>query len=218
MRFEYGKAYERHPIAPGQCAAFDCGSLLSVADLTEGVPEYMSGADLLFIDPPWNKGNLRSFYTKAGIETDPGYEDFLSALFRAVGEIAPRACYLEVGKQYLARFITEMHALFPRVTFYNATYYHRPENLCYIVRGSIKGRAPRLDGLDEEDAIAWVCRHEEYAAIGDLCMGRGLVATGAKRAGRVFLGTELNPRRLSVAIERVVALGGSYRILEGGKE
>ncbi len=214
-QYDYGGAYLRHPIKEGQRAVFDCGSVLSVQDIVDGMPEFMLEADMLFIDPPWNKGNFRSFYTKAGLTDDPGYEAFLKALFMRISQIKPRICYLEVGKEYLAHFIQQLGDIFPYVTFYNSTYYHRPENLCYVVRGSTRAKKSRLDGMDEEDIIAWVTANEDYNKIGDLCMGRGLVAIGAKKAGKQFVGTELNPKRLSVTIERVAGLGGKYSI-EGG--
>ena len=40
----------------------------------------------------------------------------------------------------------------------------------------------------------------------------GLVAVGATKNGRAFVGTELNHKRLSVLIERVVALGLTYSL------
>lgn len=210
MTYDYGGAYLRHPITTGQRAVFDCGSILAVQDITEGIPDFMCSADLVFVDPPWNKGNFRCFYTKAGLIESPEYDTFLSALFSAISRIRPITCYLEVGKERLAQFISAMQMLYPYVTFYNSTYYHRPKNLCYIVRASRHARHPKLDGMDEEDIIRWVCENEKYKTIGDLCMGRGLVAMNAKRCGKRFVGTELNPNRLSVTIERVVKLGGSY--------
>ena len=57
-------------------------------------------------------------------------------------------------------------------------------------------------GMDEEDIISAVAENEE-GCIGDLCMGRGLVACAAARNGKPFVGTELNPKRLAVCLERL---------------
>jgi DNA modification methylase len=119
---------------------------------------------------------------------------------------------LEIGKEYLAVFITKMQEIYKYVTFYNSSYYHKNDNLCYIVRGSRKAKKPKLDGIDEEDIITWVCENESYTCIGDLCMGRGLVACAAYRTGKKFVGTELNHKRLSVALERLKKLGGKYNV------
>ena len=55
--------------------------------------------------------------------------------------------------------------------------------------------------MDEEDAISYICENEDYTSIGDLCMGRGLVAINAYRNNKKFVGTELNYKRLSVPIK-----------------
>lgn len=211
MKWDYGDAYKRHPIDTG-IAVFEDGSKLKCHDIFNPLPEFMRKADLIFVDPPWNKGNLRSFYTKA--ETPPpetDYSAFYKRLFARIKEINPKTAYCEIGKEYLADFVVEMRKLYKYVTFFNSTYYHNAKNLCYIVRGSQKKKTSHLDGRDEEDIIEWVCANEDYDCIGDLCMGRGLIAVNAARNKRKFVGTELNHKRLSVALERLHDLGYEYR-------
>lgn len=211
--WDYGDAYIRHPIAPGQVARFGNGSAVMVNNIFDPLPGFMCDADLLFVDPPWNLGNLNTFYTKAerdDKQTD--FAEFYRRLFWCIGEIAPKTAYIEVGKEYLADFIQEARTLYRYVTFYNSSYYHKAQNMCYVIRGSHKRRTLPLDYMDEEDIIAWVCEHEEYSCIADPCIGRGLVAVGATKSGRAFVGTELNHKRLSVLIERVVTLGLTYSL------
>ena len=212
-KWDYGDAYLRHP-CQGGTVVFDNESKLRVCDLTLRMPDFMRKADALFIDPPWNQGNITSFYTKAEQGHTVAYGDFLTSLFERIREIAPRVCYLEMGKDHLADALIAMRRLFPNVTFYNSTYYHKPGNLCYIIRGGRKRPVAKLDGMDEEDVISWICANEDYNCIGDLCMGRGLVGVGAYKNGRRFVGTELNHKRLSVLLERITQMGGTYRIKE----
>lgn len=96
--------------------------------------------------------------------------------------------------------------------FYNSTYYHNKNNLCYVVRGFQKRKKLLLDGMDEEDIIQWICENEEYRCIADLCMGRGLVAVNAAKNGKMFVGTEMNHKRLSVALERLASFENKYKI------
>ena len=96
------------------------------------------------------------------------------------------------------------------MTFYNSMYYNRTENRCYVVRGGAKNKRLEFDGLNESDIIDEACRIEEYECTGDLCMGRGLVGLAAHRHGRRFVGTELNPKRLSVLVETLAAAGLGY--------
>lgn len=207
--WNYGDAYLRYPCENREII-FDNGSRAKVCDLTIEMPRFMMNADLLFIDPPWNQSNLTSFYTKADKICVTKYVEFHRALFARIGQINPATCYLEIGKEFLAPTILEMQRMFRYVTFYNSSYYHSSANFCYIVRGSKRRDKPKLDGMDEEDAIEWVCANEKYEFIGDLCMGRGLVGVNAYKNNRRFVGTELNHRRLSVMIEKICDLGGHY--------
>lgn len=206
-KWDYGDAYKRFPI-DGQ-VAFDGGSTLKVHDIFEPLPEFMKQADLIFTDPPWNIGNLNSFYTKAArCDKRDSFERFYKRLFECIAEIAPRTCYVEVGKEYLAEFILEMKRLYPAVTFYNSTYYRDKNKFCYVIRGARKRKKLPLDYMDEERIIEWVCANEDYSYIGDLCMGRGLVAINAYKSGKKFVGTELNHKRLSVTVEKIIKSGG----------
>ncbi len=215
MDYNYGDAYLRYPCNTG-IVCFGDGSMLKAQNIHEEMPTFMANADVIFTDSPWNQGNLTAFYRKAGIDVaQSSWALFKDRLFECVGWIDPKVCYLEIGKEYLADYIVAMRRLYKHVTFYNSTYYHKRDNICYVVRGSKAFQKPKLDWMDEEDIIEWVCRNEEYNCIGDLCMGRGLVAVGAAKAGRRFVGTELNPKRLSVAIERLVGLGKAYTINKG---
>lgn len=214
MKWDYGEAYRRHPIDT-RIAVFSDGSMLKCHDIFNPLPGFMQEADILFVDSPWNKGNLRSFYTKA--ETEPpetDYTKFYRRLFECIKEIGPKTAYCEIGKEYLADFIVEMRKLYKHVTFYNSTYYHNARNLCYIVRGSSKRTKMQLDGMDEEDVIECICANEQYNCVADLCMGRGLVALNAAKNGRRFVGTEMNHKRLSVAVEKLYRYGLKYELLE----
>jgi len=205
-RWDYGDAYKRHPIKG--TVHFSTGSIVKVHNIFDPLPDFMRQADLVFVDPPWNLGNLNSFYTKAQrADYQTSFEGFYKRLFECIKEVDPSICYVEVGKAYLADFILETRKLYKYVTFYNSTYYHRKENMCYIVRGSTKRKKLPLDYLDEESIIEWVCANEEFDCIGDLCMGRGLVGLNAHKNGKRFVGTELNHKRLAVLVEALASVG-----------
>lgn len=216
MTYDYGDAYMRFP-CDGKTVIFGDGSCLQPHDIMNPLPDFMSKADILFTDSPWNTGNLRTFYTKAQIvpDFDAQFCTFYKRLFECIGEINPRVAYTEIGKEYLADYITEMRRHYRYVTFYNSSYYHKQTNMCYVVRGASKpARGIAYDYLDEEDIIQRVCSDEDYDCIGDLCMGQGLVAVNAFKAGRKFVGTELNHKRLSVTIERLSKLGAKYELVQ----
>ncbi|MGN0886673.1 MAG: hypothetical protein ACI4RT_06710, partial [Candidatus Spyradenecus sp.] len=124
-------------------------------------------------------------------------------IFECVDEIKPSVMFLEIGKEWLGELLVECKKRYKCVTFYNSTYYHKQDCKCYIIQASNKRMKLPLDGMDEEDAIAWICANVEYKCIGDLCMGKGLVGYHAWKNGKRFVGTELNEKRLAVLLERI---------------
>ena len=189
-------------IKEGEIATWDDGSKVMVNNIFDPIPGFMKEADLVFVDPPYNTALLNGFYTKAGRTDYPNrIEAFFERLFLYIKAIKPKVAYVEIGKEHLADVIMEMRKLYKYVTFYNSSYYHNKKNKCYIVRGSNKAKKPDLDYMDEEDIIYWIGENEEYETICDFCMGQGLVAKAAARAGKRFVGGELNPKRLSVVLK-----------------
>ena len=202
-KWDYGGAFERFPVTE-EPYVFKDGSIIQVHDIMKPLPEFMKKADVIFTDSPWNLGNLTTFYTKADKAKEIGrFEHFYIRLFECVEEIHPAICFLEIGKQHLADYITKMRKLYKHVTFYNSMYYHNKKNKCYVVEGSNKRVPLKLDDIDEEDIIKKICYELDYEYIGDLCMGRGLVGEHAYGANKKFVGTELNHKRLSVLREKI---------------
>lgn len=209
-KWNYGGLNDKYNMQPGQIWTSGDGRIkLAVHDLRSktGLLAFMTKADCVFIDPPWNLGNVNSFVTKAdgagGYVFD--FNDFLRCVYAAIAQINPGVLYFEIGKEYLADVIFGLRKMFKRVTFFNSTYYHNAKNLCYIVRATNRKRGadikPQLDGMDEENIIAWICENEKFDIIGDFCMGRGLVGKYAIANGRKCVGTELNPKRLAVLVD-----------------
>ena len=180
-------------------------STVQVCDWTEWMPEWMKEADTLFIDPPWNMGNVNSFYFKADKEYKPfNFLQFSQSLFSRIDEILPAFLFIEMGKEYLAWYLEQCKARYKYVTFYNSTYYRKRENKCYVIHATNEAKRKRykkLEDLDEQAIIEWLCKNHQYDCIGDLCMGRGLVGKNAYINGKRFVGTELNQKRLAVLVE-----------------
>lgn len=215
MKYNYGNAYISNPIREGERAVWPDGSTVVVHNIFDENPDFFKKADMVFVDPPWNLGNLNCFYTKADrIDYQESFENFYQTLFVRIREANAKTCYVEVGKQYLAEFIMEMKRIYPHVTFFNSCYYHNEKNHCYVIRGCRKAKKPALDGMDEEDIIKWVCENEDYHCVLDPCIGRGLVGKYASKAGHMFVGGDLNPKRLSVLLKNLPG----YKIERGGED
>lgn len=95
---------------------------------------------------------------------------------------------------------------------WDVVYYRK--HPCCILRGSHHGpTAYDYTGMDEAKVIALAARIEDYDVMGDFCMGQGLVGLGAWAAGKPFVGTELNPRRLAVLLQKLAKRGADVRLL-----
>lgn len=203
--WDYGGAHRKYDM--NGPIALPNGSMVQVCDWQVEMPEFMRRADTLFIDPPWNMGNVRSFYTKADLpRADGDFTSFSHRLLGRIDEIGPKTIFVEMGKEFLGLWLTELGRRFKYITFYNSTYYKKRANKCYVIHatGVHSGRRhAELEDLDEAEIIAWVCKNHPYNVIGDLCMGRGLVGLGAYRAGKPFVGTELNPKRLACLVDAI---------------
>ena len=209
-KWTYGDAWEAYPIEAGEIWGIPAnGSMAAVHNLFEPLPAFMESADMLFIDPPWNLGNVNSFYTKAG-RTDylRDFSEFEQALFQRIRQISPITCYLEVGFQAVDRWQAQLAQHFVHVQHWNVVYYRK--HPCHILRASHAGpTAIDYTGMDEAKAIARAGREEHYTILGDMCMGRGLVGLAAYAAGKPFVGTELNKRRLAVLFQKLAKAGAT---------
>lgn len=222
MEYKYGDAWERFPIeagevwgCPGHGSAF--GSKVSVHNIFDPLPKFMLSADLLFIDPPWNLGNINTFYTKAGrsdyLET---FTDFSDILFRRIAEIDPMKVYIEIGNQNVEDYRLRLRKLFPTIQAWRVTYYRKYPT--WILRGAESPIDYDFTGIDEAKCISLIAQIEQYKIIGDLCMGRGLVGLAAYKVSKTFVGTELNKRRLACLLAAIAKAGGQVGKIEDHHE
>lgn len=213
-KWNYGDSWEKYPIEPGELwRERKTGSMVMVHDLFDGLPAHMREADLIYCDPPWNTGNINSFYTKAGIQQTREFQSFADLLFTSIMAIYPGVCYIEIGKQNLALFEARLKELYPYTQTWPVTYYKR--NRSYLVRGSLWGHTGvDFTDMDDMDTPRAAMASEPFECAGDLCTGRGLTGITAYQLGKRFVGTELNKRRLAVLIDEAAKLGGEWEVAQ----
>jgi len=207
-KWRYGDSWEKFPIKEGETWTYQT-SHVAVADIRNPLPDFMRRADMIYCDPPWNKGNVNSFITKAGMDSYvDDFRVFMDLLFEKIAWIAPETCYLEVGKQHRCDFMHRMGELYPNVKSWEITYYKK--NPCYLVRGGMEPTDFDFTGLDEAETPEIAIDLEKPECVADLCTGQGLTLIAAHRHKVRFVGTELNRRRLAVAIDRAAKVGVNY--------
>lgn len=215
MEYKYGDSWEKFPIKEGEIWNIDGVNKVSVHNICNELPKFVFDADILFIDPPWNLGNLNCFYTKAKRKDyHKDFDIFIEVLFKRIKEINPNICYIEIGNQYKNIFYEKLKLIYKYTQKWKVTYYKK--NPCNILRGShISYTNLNFSGLDEADCIKIIAEKEEYKTIGDICMGQGLVGLAAYNSGKRFVGTELNCRRLAVLLDKLNKKG--VKICKNGK-
>lgn len=207
--WSYGDSWERYPIEAGEpWMERSTGSQVAVYDLFDGFPAFMTHADMIYVDPPWNTGNIRSFYTKAGMPTKRNFRQFLDVLFGRIKDIDAPVCYMEMGKQNRETVINTLQDLYASVQFWEVIYYRK--NPSFLIRAAHTPTDTDFTGIDDMHTPRMAMETELFSCVADLCMGRGLTATTAYRLGKQFVGTELNKRRLAVTIDKIAKLGGDW--------
>ena len=213
MKWLYGDSWERFPIEQGEVWGLANGSKVAVHNLFDPLPAFMH-ADLLFVDPPWNLGNLNSFYTKADrTDKQTDFSHFADVLFQRIGEVGAQTAYIEIGNQAVEDWLEQLRRQFRHVQRWPVTYYRKhPTNL---IRGSnLEPTSYDYAGLDEALCVDIIAREERYHVIADPCMGRGAVGMAAHMVGKPFVGCELNKRRLAVLLDRLAKAGAAITRLE----
>jgi hypothetical protein len=208
-KWQYDGSINRFPIRRGEVWRCADGAV-AVNDLYEGLPAFMTEADCVFVDPPYNAALENGFRTKAGLEPNrSGFGQFLATLFGRIDQIAPATLFCEIGRQnvgLIERFVRER---FPHVDTYHSTYYGKSP--CFVIRGGRQPATVDYEGIDEAQIIDRICEREPFQIIADPCMGRGLVGLAAHKHGRQFRGTELNPARLAVLVAKIHDMGGKWQ-------
>lgn len=200
-KWEYGEVYKKYDMS----GEISIGTgIVKVHDIFDELPKFMAHADCIFSDPPCSLGNINTFYTKANrVDYQTNYQIFTNRFFDCIKQIKPEKIFIEVFKSNKQMFENELAKIYGHVFVYESTYYHKKQNKCWIlVAGNVEyNKIPA--GMDEEDFIKWVCANVQYECIGDLCIGRGLIGYYSFLNKKKFVGTELNPKRLAVLVDKI---------------
>lgn len=217
----YGDAGERWPVRVGDIWTVGMHTLVcadheqasgEAAALLVGTP------DIAYVDPPWNSAMLTQFRAKAGLA--PGI-DFGSFMLRiiALSGVVSGDVYMEIGKQKLSWLQASLrdagltvHDVWP-ITYYKT----KPAFLVRSSMGQAHAVSGSPEGMDDEDTPLWAIEQSSVPGdtVVDFCVGRGLTAMAAQKTGRRCIGIEMHPRRLAVAIDRLVGLGAGEPIRAG---
>ena len=215
--WKYGTAGDKWPVRVGDI--WTAGpNPLACLDLETPMADAFYGnlrepLALVYSDPPWDTGNAKSFRTKAGLPHDGVTVTRLwhRIMSLVVSRLAPSGdLYLEIGTRHrddAARWMADAGR--PMSDQWPIVYYDK--HPCWLLRSA---SIPRMEqttpaGLDDELTPEWAVAASTQPGdlVCDPCSGRGLTVCAAQRAGRRFVGTELHPRRMAIALDRLARLG-----------
>lgn len=219
----YGDEGQRWPVKEGEvwrCGShfFACSDLMH-SQLFEEVVAAQSqqghSATLVYVDPPWGQANLNAFQTKAGKER-ASYD--WTELYKRISDVAllrKIPLFIEGGsveKRTGAPIPGAISQPGTHTAYWPLVYYRRsPMGLYYVGHRpppvSLMGPDSPLNGVDDDFSPGIVMR--SYGPTGvvlDPCAGRGVTSRQAQESGWISINNELNPPRVSAALDRMSKL------------
>jgi hypothetical protein len=197
--WDYGPDGRAVPVGEGELWAvgphrYRCGSMMDPA-----VQGFADEATIVYADPPWNAGNLSSFYTKAR-KLKPAFS-YLDVYARVLELAGDRPCFIEGG-------LREERAVRDLI---DAAYYARFEityfrKLPCVLHYAGPTRLPGWfdpSGLDDLDTPVAVMQLYETGVVLDPCCGQGLTSRCAAEAGWRSINNELHRNRMSSALAQM---------------
>ncbi len=205
MKWRYSGAWESYPVEDEWVIG---PHLFKVVDVLtdDGAAWWRTQkADVVYVDPPWGKGLLRGYYTKAELPMpEVEYEGFLTTVVELALTVAPIA-YIEGSRRDKAMYSRVMQDLVTNV--WEGTYYGKNPMLYWRIGDNVgqkkTAREDLLSGVDDGVSPGIVMDYEKPTVVADLCAGRGLTARCAAFRGIASINGEMNKYRLAEAIAEV---------------
>ena len=230
--WKYGDAGDKYPMRRGEIWKVN-EALFAVGDLEEGdAPKLLLvcqeqlgvSPSCFYSDPPWDKGNARSFRTKAFGKEKSRSVDFVGSLLPRVVEacrLSSGTFAIEMGVKHVEDLIKElMNQGASFMSQARITYYRKHE--CRIVCGGFNVNTQAIDasefeGMDDEKTpIAFLKPFTMDSVVFDCCVGQGLTCVASDALGKRSIGMELNPRRIACGVQAIAEITGYEPELVGG--
>ena len=208
----------QYPVDYGD--VWGCGSsILGCYDIDSGdalkfFTEH-GGADVAYVDPPWNKGNATTFRGKAGLNQDVDFETFLENLMDIL-KLVKRDVFIEMGVKTEATLHKTIERKGGSVLERFDTKYYRTKDstLTHCSFSGDYSDIPDFTGMWDRKIPSYAIEavSTDGETVLDCCAGLGLTWRSSERLKRKFLGTELSPNRCSASLYGVFKINGEKPI------
>lgn len=223
--WKYGDAGDLYPMKRGEI--WKVGeAYIAVGDLEEGdamslLTRCQEDFGLLptafYCDPPWNKGNAKSFRTKAFGKENSRVVDFLGSLLPLVVQACRMSSgifAIEMGDRHVDDLTTELMKQGANGTSVTSITYYK-KYPCNIVCGSFGAcsvaaiDASEFQGVDDElTPEIFIKPFGMDTVFFDCCVGQGLTCIVADVYERASIGMELSPRRAACGVKAIAERTG----------
>lgn len=194
---------------------------LAQADLTLGGAQLFAeiartrSTAVVYSDPPWNPGNEKYWRRMAGVDVPRDYTDLLTAWVRCVVAAEPEHVFVEQSVidshrgMLMAAISREPRWRWPLLATWTVQYGSpkRPNALMHFGPSPISTDPSGMFGVNMTRTVFRGLPFQSRAWVADPCMGLGTTARVAAEFGFSVYGTELNPKRLGVTVERLRKAG-----------
>jgi hypothetical protein len=220
-RWAYGDAGDRYPVNPAEVwtvgpHTFACADLNAIwgEQLARETVSGVKSPALLYVDPPWNQGNAKAFRTKSGVPGDTSFIELIGTIVAMASQFRPPYAAMEMGKDTVDA-VEELWQGIGYDTVVTDIVYYRTKPCKLILAtlldaGVITNLARVIAGADD-DLTPGYCIEvltDPGDTVWDCCLGRGTTALSAATTDRAFVGSELSPRRMAVALDKVATATG----------
>lgn len=165
-------------------------------------------AQMAYSDPPWNKGNAKSFQTKNGTPRDVDFPSFIKKVVSTLQKYTERDIAIEMGNKEAPNVKNIIKNLGGIIIQDSEIFYgdNKPNRLIrFHFSGSVYDREINIPSEYRDEKIVKSVLEKTMLKKGeivfDCCAGLGMTARVAYSLGLVFYGVELNPRRLANVLE-----------------
>lgn len=163
--------------------------------------------DVVYVDPPWNQGKVSAFRKLADYSSQPSFASFVRDLFKLMVASGSPGFWVEMGDQN-QQFVSQWaeNAGLHHAGAWKVKYGKNFSWINWIDRGKPNGPAPVEDlGAVGLALPVWAIEKSTQPGgyVFDPCLGLGATALACAIAGRVCIGLELGPTRLTEAAARL---------------
>lgn len=166
---------------------------------------------IVYVDAPWTPANETAFRHKAGLAKG-NFQQFVQCFWQVLLDADVDEIFLEhTGSIPIAEnpYFTECPKAYQRVKTWAILYKgKRPCGLTLFTRRGFPANSRVFDlddeitGKDDVHTPGILLKvYPKSSVVLDLCFGMGLTARAAHEAGHHFIGVELHPRRMAVALK-----------------